>query len=59
MEGYSNHSVYVCVCYHLISETTRFHYPDEFSMDGTSFKKASNTEILMYKHNIVEKILQF
>ena len=35
MEGYSNHPVClcVCVCYHLISETKRFCYPDELLMD--------------------------
>ena len=30
----------VCVCYHLISETIQFHYPDELSMDGTGCERS-------------------
>ena len=29
----------MCVCYHLISETTIFQYPDKLSMDGMGWEK--------------------
>ena len=32
----------VCMCYHLISEGTSFHYPEEFSVDGIRFMKTQN-----------------
>ena len=28
------------VCYHSISKTTRFHYPDELLMDRTGYEKS-------------------
>ena len=28
----------VCVCYHLISETTRFHYLDKLTIDKIKFE---------------------
>ena len=37
MEGYSGHPMCLLHVYHLISETKRFFYPDELSMDGKGF----------------------
>ena len=31
--------LFLCVRYHLISENTRFHYPDGLSIDGTECER--------------------
>ena len=45
------------VCYHLISETTRFHYPDELRMNGTERERSELqrffTSLIHYKEHIV------
>ena len=38
--GYSNQPVCVCVSYHLISETTRFQYPDKLLSEGMGCERS-------------------
>ena len=50
--------MYVCVCYHLVSETTRFYYPDKPLMDEMGYER-SELQRFCCKKVFVVKILKF